>query len=69
MVGGDIMIKIYDRLTSLTKPYPCINKLTRFYNRNEQINWRDDMDILYKGMYANTCSSVSTFKVRIWSYA
>lgn len=63
------MIGIYNRLISLTKPYPCINHLTRFYNMNEQITWRDNTDILYKGMYTNTCSSISTFKVGIWSYA
>ena len=63
------MIGIHNRLISLTKPYPCINRLTRFYNVNEQITWRDNTDILYKGMYTNTCSSVSTLKVEVWSYA
>lgn len=67
MAGGDVMISISNRFISVTKPYPCINYLNRFYNINEQITWRDNADILYKGMYRSTCSSVSTFKVELWS--
>lgn len=69
MNRGDVMIVMSNRLISVTKPYPCINHLNRLYNINEQITWKDNTDILYKGMYKNTCSSISTFKIGIWSYA
>lgn len=61
------MIRVSNRFISVTKPYPCIPNLMRLYNINEQITWRDNVDILYKSMYKSTCSSVSTFKVGLWS--
>lgn len=60
------MIRISNRFISVTKPYPYIPNLMRLYNTNEQITWRDNADILYKGMYKSTCSSVSTFKVGLY---
>ena len=62
------MIKISNRFISVTKPCPYIPNLMRLYNINEQITWRDSTGILYKGMYTSTCSSVSTFRVKLWSY-
>ena len=61
------MIRVSNRFISVTKPYPCIPNLMRLYNKNEQITWKDNADILYKSMYKSTCSSVSTFRVGLWS--
>ena len=61
------MIVKHYRLKSTTKPYPSISRINRLYNINEQIAWRDNADILYKSMYTSTCSSVSTFRVGLWS--
>lgn len=61
------MVKISNRFISVTKPFPYIPNLMRLYNINEQIAWRDNADILYNSMYRSTCSSVSTFKVELWS--
>ena len=61
------MVKISNKFISVIKPYSCIPNLMRLYNINEQIIWRDNADMLYKGMYTSTCSSVSTFKVELWS--
>lgn len=60
------MIRVSNRFISATKPFPCIPNPMRLYNINEQVTWRDNVDILYKSMYTSTCSSVSTFRVGLW---
>ena len=45
-----------------------IPKLSTVYRSSKTISATNKTDILYKGMYTNTCSSVSTLKVRVWSY-
>lgn len=54
-------------LKSTTKPYPCISKINRLYNIHEQFDWKDETLMFYKSMYSNTCSSVASFLVSVYS--
>lgn len=61
------MIVKHYRLKSTTKPYPSISKINKLYNIHEQFDWKDATLMFYTSMYSNTCSSVASFLVSVYS--